>query len=176
MFWKKNEFKSVHWPYLTNRISLFALNSQSHWLLFANFGNLCRFLKFDQVRKNFSKKYIPRKVPRTFWILWYFLIEKLLWISIDIANFQQTILKLCNFQIHCTKNSNFISNSNNFWKLSILMVLRCLGEHWRSNCFQKNFHWGLPISKIYEIHLKLSKNYHFYLLLYWSQILKQTHL
>ena len=36
------ELKSVHRRYLANRISIFALNLQSHWLIFASFGNLCQ--------------------------------------------------------------------------------------------------------------------------------------
>ena len=52
-FLKKMELKGVYWRYLANRISLFSLKSQPHWSIFANFGNLCRFLKFDPVRKQF---------------------------------------------------------------------------------------------------------------------------
>ena len=51
------ELKSVLWRYSAKKISFFfALNLQSYWLMFADFGNICRFLKFDQVRKDFSEK------------------------------------------------------------------------------------------------------------------------
>ena len=33
--------KSGHWRYLANKISFFPHTLQPHWLLFANFGNLC---------------------------------------------------------------------------------------------------------------------------------------
>ena len=56
------ELKSVHSRYLANRISLFALNSQSHSLIFACFSNLCRFfLKFDQVKNNIFEKLCTTK-------------------------------------------------------------------------------------------------------------------
>ena len=34
-----------------------------------------------------------------------------------------------------------------FWKLSILMVIRYLGEHLRTSCVQKKFYWSLKILK-----------------------------
>ena len=39
------ELKSVHRRYLANRISIFALNLQSHWLIFASFGYLCQYFE-----------------------------------------------------------------------------------------------------------------------------------
>ena len=63
-----------------NRMSLFALNSQSHWLLFANFGKLGRFfLKFDHVRKKLFREIIYHKNSPEFlesfdifWLMKYF--------------------------------------------------------------------------------------------------------
>ena len=60
------ELKSVRWRFSANRISLFALNSQSHWLIFANFGNLCRFLKFDQVWKKIFEKLCTTEILQIF--------------------------------------------------------------------------------------------------------------
>ena len=57
------EIESVHWRYLANRISLFALNLQSHWLKIASFGILCRFLKLHQVMKTFFEKICTTKIP-----------------------------------------------------------------------------------------------------------------
>ena len=39
------ELKSVHWRFCGNRITSLTLNLQSHWLIFVNFGNLCRFFE-----------------------------------------------------------------------------------------------------------------------------------
>ena len=49
------------------------------------------------------------------------------------------------------------------------MVSIQLGEHLRTNCVQKIFIEAFKNQKINEIYSKLSKNDHFYLLLYWSQ-------
>ena len=51
--------KSVDRRYLDKRIAVFALNSQSHWFMFAIFGNFC-LSKFDQVRKIFEKVCITK--------------------------------------------------------------------------------------------------------------------
>ena len=102
------ELKSVvHWRYSANMISLFALTSQSHWFIFANFGNLSRFLKFEQIKTYFEKSCIA-KIPQTFLnpvVLFDWRI--ILWIWIDISSFQNTngksYLKTCNFKVQCKK-------------------------------------------------------------------------
>ena len=60
------ELKSILKCYLAKRISVFALNLQSLWLILATFGNLCRFLKFDPVGKNFSEEFCATKIPQIF--------------------------------------------------------------------------------------------------------------
>ena len=50
-YFKRTELRSVHWRYLSFSILLFALLSQSFWLIFASFGNFCRFFTFSQVWK-----------------------------------------------------------------------------------------------------------------------------
>ena len=69
-----------------------------------------------------------------------------------------------------------MSNSKYFRKLSISVILKCSEEHLRTNCVQFFSHWGLEISKRHETGLKLSKNYHFQLLLYWPQNFKTKRL
>ena len=63
---KRMELKSVHWRFSANRISLFALNSQSHWLIFGNFGNLCRFSEVWLRLKKRFEKLCTTKSPQNF--------------------------------------------------------------------------------------------------------------
>ena len=78
------ELKSIRRRYWANRIWLFALNSQSHWLIFANFGNLRHFfLKFDQVKKLFREIMYHENSPEflescdIFWLNKYFEFNKI---------------------------------------------------------------------------------------------------
>ena len=86
---KRLELKSVHKRYLANRISLLALNSQSHWWIIANFGNLCRFLKLDQLTKNFFEKLYTTKKSHNFFL----------------KTILKTYLKTYIFKVHCIKRA-----------------------------------------------------------------------
>ena len=65
---QKMEPMSVHCRFSANKISIFALKAQYHWLNFANLVTLV-FLKFEQVKGNFPTNYVPRKLPRFYLVL-----------------------------------------------------------------------------------------------------------
>ena len=70
------DLKSVHWRCLANRISLFALNSQYHWLKFASFGNLSvSFRSFTKLEKTYPRNFVSQKFPWISWILWLFWLK-----------------------------------------------------------------------------------------------------
>ena len=54
--------------------SRYLLSNRNLVVNYSQFGNLFRFLKFYQVRKNFFENYVPQKFLRVSWILWYILI------------------------------------------------------------------------------------------------------
>ena len=75
------ELKSVHWRFSANTISLFALNSQSDWLIFANlvifrfFGSLTKLGNFWEIMLH---KNDPEFLGSSdiFWLKKYFEFKK----------------------------------------------------------------------------------------------------
>ena len=116
------ELNSAHRRYLDYWISLFALNSQSHWLIFAKFGNLCRFFEvWLSWKKLFREIMYHKNSPEVFGSGDIFRLKKYLefkWISqIFKIQFTKPILK------HVT--SKFIVQKQQFWtQLKIFLKTR----------------------------------------------------